>query len=491
MTSTSVVPRMSGSRAFLALIFTVSLTIALNGVMLSVALPRVVLDLGASSLQGNWMILAFSWVQAGLLVLGGQLSDTFNQRRLFLIGVGVFVVASLGLALTPTAGVFIALRAVQAVGSALVFGVSGAMIAGVFPGVLLSGAMGIYLGGYATGDVLGPSLGGVITAVLGWRMLFVLSALLGLTVIIWSWRLLTELPQRVRRPGRRLDPIGNILIFIGLGALLFALSRVQRHGWLDPEVLLAFAGFGACVAVFPFVERRVANPAIDLRLFRTATVALAAFAGSILLIPRSSTAVLLSLYFQGFHDNGPFEAALKITPLAVAVVIGSFSVRYIARRGNERTTAMWFAMLAAVGVVVLMMSIRGEGMLAGIIVGIVLIGLSTGVTQPTIAGAIIAAAPPERVGNVNGTRLTFFSSTSAVGLALSLSIIVGGLTSTQAQAFFSGQTQELTAESLNQLSVGYQVAFAVILALVVLAIGAAAMLVRQARRHPRTSGDVR
>lgn len=472
-------PRIPAARAVLGVISVAMVLIALNLTMLSVALPRMVADLGASAVQGNWILLSYMLVNGAMLVMTGQLADSLNQRTIFVLGTAIFGLAALGQAVAGDPNLFIALRAVQGLGAAMMLSTAGAMIAVIFPPSMLSWAMGVYLSGFAIAQVAGPNIGGVVTTLLGWRYLYVLQVPIAVGVVVLARRLLRDLPTTPSATGRRFDPVGNALIFIGLGSLLYALSRVQRSGWLDPVVITALVVFTVSVIVFAFVERRVSNPAIDMDMLKTPRFALANFAGAVLNIPRSTTAVLLSLYFQGVLGDDPLEAALKITPLAASVAIGALAVRTVTRGYDDQRQALWYSIGTAFGISVLLVSMAADGNLGGMVLAMLVIGFSTGVFAPLNSSSIMAEAPMERAGIVNGTRAMFQVIGSSVGTAISLSVIVGALTAVQAQFFFAGDTAALEPESVALLNHGYQLAFGIMLALTLAAVAAGVVLARQ------------
>lgn len=472
-------PRIPAARAVLGVISVAMVLIALNLTMLSVALPRIVADLGASAVQGNWILLSYMLVNGAMLVMTGQLADSLNQRTIFVLGTAIFGLAALGQAMAGDPNVFIGLRAIQGLGAAMMLSTAGAMIAVIFPPSMLSWAMGVYLSGFAIAQVAGPNIGGVVTTLLGWRYLYILQVPIAIAIVVLARRLLRDLPSTPKATGRRFDPVGNALIFIGLGSLLYALSRVQRSGWLDGVVIATLAVFAVSVVVFVFVERRVSNPAIDIDMLKTPRFALANFAGAVLNIPRSTTAVLLSLYFQGVLGDDPLEAALKITPLAASVAIGALAVRTVTKGNDDQRQALWYSIGTAFGITLLLVSISAGANLGGMVLAMLVIGFTTGVFAPLNSSSIMAEAPMERAGIVNGTRAMFQVIGSSVGTAISLSVIVGALTAAQAQLFFAGDPGGLDPTSLELLDHGYQLAFGIMLALTLAAVVAGVLLARQ------------
>lgn len=471
-------PRMTRSRSLLALVFTATVMLALNATMLNIALPTVVRDLGATAVQGNWMLLAYLIPYGSMLVLMGQLSDSSDKRLVFLGGLSVFTLASLGLALAPDAWWFIGLRAVQGAGAAMLLSTAAAMIAVVFPPSRLAGPMGVYLSGFAIAQVAGPNVGGLLVTLVGWRALFLVNVPIGLVAFVWAWVLLKDLPKGQPHHGRRVDPWGNGLIFVGMTALLFALSQAERSGWLDPMVVGGVLVFAVTLPVFWYVERRVDNPAIDIDLLKQRSFALANYAGFALAIPRLVSALLLSLYFQGFQGDSPLVAAFKITPLALAVTVGSLGVKHVAKAVDDRRDALGFAIASTLGLTMMLIGLAEDGSLAWLIAGMVVMGFSTGVFSALNSSIILRSVHSTRAGSVNGVRTMFQVAGLSIGTALTLSLVTSALTPDQSQAFFSGDASGLSLHSLDLLARGYQLAFGAMLALMLLAVLASIALVR-------------
>ncbi|MFM6852352.1 MAG: MFS transporter, partial [Terrabacter sp.] len=198
------------ARAALVVVFAGTILIGLNATMLSVALPTVVGDLGASPAQGTWMLLAYLVVAGAGLVLSGQLADCLDLAAVFRTGLAAFGLASLALLGTTDAALFIAARAVQGAGSALMLSTAAAIVSVSHPPERRRSAMGVYLAGFAIAQVSGPLVGGLVTSVLGWRWLFVVGLVIAAADLVLGRRALSRLPTRPFT-GLRVDVAGNAL----------------------------------------------------------------------------------------------------------------------------------------------------------------------------------------------------------------------------------------------------------------------------------------
>ncbi|MCX6413335.1 MAG: MFS transporter [Actinobacteria bacterium] len=484
MTAAPTGERLDSARArwLLAVIFVTTILIGLNATMVSIALPRIVAELGASAEQGTWMLLAYLLVNGSMLIMAGQLADSWSPGQVFRTGLLIFLASSLALALIGGPGLFIAWRAVQGLAAAMLLSTAAAMIARAFPRDRMSAAMGIYFAGFAVAQVAGPSAGGVITAAWGWRWLFVVSAAIALIALIAGWRVVDAMGRSGQpRQGRLIDPWGNGIILVGLGALIFALSRGQHQGWMGSEVMGALLVALLAIPLFVLVERRVPNPAVRVDLLADRTFLLANVAGFLLVIPRMVPAVMLSLYYQGLRGSGPVEAAVVITPLAAGVAVGSVAAGRFGGRGEDGRVALAMNIATAGGIIVIAGALFEGGSPAWVGLGLGITGFTTGVFSTLNSTTILKTSLPERAGSTNGVRTMFQASGVSIGTALMLSIIVSGVTIDQSRAFYAGDAQAMTDETRSLLNTGYLRAFAVMLALVVGAAAAGAFLVRRTR----------
>lgn len=459
-------------RALLAIIFSATVVIALNATMISVALPRIVSDLGASSTAGNWMLPAYMLVNGAVLVLTGQVADSFDLRVVFLTGMAVFTVTSLLLAEASSPGAFIALRAVQGLGAAMLLSTAAAMIAVGLPPERMARSMGIYLAGFATAQVAGPAVGGLVTSVWDWRGIFLINVPIGLGSLLVGWSVLRALPDRRRgragragraRTGPAVDPLGNLLILVATSAALIAVSSAQRTGWGSPVVVGGFAVVLLAAPVFVAVERRARNPAIDVELLGDRRFAMANLAGLLLVVPRMAPTILLSLWFQGLHGDRPIVAALKVTPVAVGVALGSLAADRLATRKDEARVALEWALVAAGALGVALVVMLWGGSPWALLPFMAVVGYATGVFSTANATMIMRSAPVVRAGSLNGIRTMSQTVGLSLGTALVLTLVLQSLTDVGAASFLAGEATALGVGDRAALHQGYVLAFAALM----------------------------
>lgn len=264
----------------------------LDGTVVNVALPRIGTDLHAGLTSLQWIVNAYALTLAGLLLLGGSLGDRLGRRRIFVVGVVWFTVASLGCAIAPTSQALIVLRGVQGVGGALLTPGSLAILQAVFAPVDRATAVGAWSGLTGIASAIGPVVGGLLVAVApwGWRLVFLINLPLAVVVIL-SARHIPE--TRDDQAAGRLDVPGALMAAFGLAALVYGLTEGAANGW-DAVALVATATGVVVLGAFVVFEARIEHPMMPPRLFRSqqfsaanlvTLVIYAAFGGMLFLIP--------------------------------------------------------------------------------------------------------------------------------------------------------------------------------------------------------------
>ena len=348
------------ARALLAVVFAATVLIGLNATMLSVALPSAVDDLGATPLQGSWMLLSYLVVSGAGLVLSGQLADCLELAPVFRVGLGAFAVSGLALAVSGEPTLFIAARALQGAGAALLLSTAAAIITVSHPTARRRGAMGVYLAGFSIAQVSGPMIGGVVTSTVGWRWLFLIGFVIAVGALVLGWVPLARLPRR-GFTGLRVDLAGNALIVVVTSVLLVAFAGVQQVGWTGRRTVVLLVVAAVAVPLFVAVEHRSRWPAIAVDLLRDRAFALANLAAFCLCMGRVVPAVVLSLWFQGYEGDDPVTAALKVTPLAAAVTVGTLAVGRVMAGRDDVVVSRVTAAGAVTGAALLLAALLRDG----------------------------------------------------------------------------------------------------------------------------------
>lgn len=442
----------------LSVVALASMLTALNGSALYTALPTVVRHFHASSGAATWILLTYLLVSTVLTLVWGRCADILGRRSMYLTGLAVYTTASLALGFAPTVGVLIGLRVLQAAATAMLLTNSAAIVSAAFPERLLSRGMGIYLASFSVASLIGPTLGGLLATTLGWRWVFWFNVPVGLVGLAWGAVTLRRTPRLGRFVG--IDPVGNLLFVVGLGGLLIALSEGGALGWSDPLVLIGFLAFAVTAPVFWYVERRGRHPIVDLRLFADRAFSLANTAAFVNVLARSSVVLIVGLYFQAVRGDTPLHAGLSLLPLSAATVVGSTLLGTLTRFAGPRTVAAAGSGLASVGLAVLLATVGPHTPYPWIVLGVVLVGLGSGVFMPANITAILAGIPSNRLGIVNALRLMLQNTAMVMGTAVALTLLAVPLPAAEHRAVFAGTIGAVSPHTVGLLVDGYRITYA-------------------------------
>jgi EmrB/QacA subfamily drug resistance transporter len=399
----------------LAVVCTAIFMLILDVTVVSVALGSIQADFDASLADLQWVVDAYTLPLAGLLLTAATLGDRLGRRRVFLVGLVVFTVGSLGCALSGTATELDLIRVVQGIGAALLFGTALPLLGAAFveprkrAGAI--GAFGATLGGALA---VGPLLGGALVDGPGWRWIFLLNLPIGVVAVLVTATRLGE--SRPEHP-RRADWPGTVLLTASLFALLLGLIRGNTDGWGSARIVALLAGAAVLAIAFVVRESRAADPMLDLSLFARPTftgISVAVFAVSATAI---SACTYLGLYLINTLGYSPWEAGLRFLPMTVA----SFVAAPIAARFSHRVAPRWLigGSLASVAVgMALVVGLDGDSGWGGIAPGFVLAGLGLGAVGAVTAQVALAAVEPDRAGMATGAVNTARQLGVAAGVAV-------------------------------------------------------------------------
>ncbi|WP_254716545.1 MFS transporter [Actinomadura sp. WMMB 499] len=443
-----------------------SMLTGMNASTLNVALPVVARHFDAGPSAAHWVLLSFMLTNTVLLVLFGRISDVVGRRTMNLGGYALFTLSSLLLGLAPSIEVLIALRVVQAIGFAMILANSTALIAHAFPADRLSQGMGVYISAISLAQVLGPSVGGLIAASAGWRWVFWFNVPIGLLAVCWGAVTLRKVPRGPREP---IDVRGTLLLLGWLGGLLFAVSESSALGW---DAAVVRAGLLACAVLLPvfwWTQRRTAHPLIDVSLYRDAAFSLANLAAFLHTLARFGVVLIFSLFFQGLWRVDAGTAGLAVLPVPIAMLASSPLAGLLARLAGARTVAVFGPACTAAGLLVLLPALDAGTPYWMFAVGLALMGAGSGIFLTCNTTAIMSRVPDDRLGAVNGQRLTLQNVGNTLGIAMSLTLITGPLPASQRPQVYAG----LVPGTGDALLTGYRHAVIVMTAMALLSLAAA------------------
>lgn len=425
------------------------LMIVLDTTIVNVALPSIKTDLKFSDTSLAWVVNAYMLTFGGFLLLGGRLGDLYGHRRLFLIGIALFTLASLACGLSATQGFLLAARAVQGLAGAVVTSVALSLIMDLFTEPAeRAKAMGVYGFVCAGGGSLGAMLGGLLTDTLSWHWIFLVNLPIGIAVIALSLRLLPAVHSQAQ--SKHLDVFGAVTVTAALMLAVYAIVNGNEAGWASPRTLGQLAVAAILLAAFLAIETRVRVPLMPLRLFQLRNVAVANVVGVLWAAAMFAWFFLSALYLQLVLGYKPLQVGLAFLPanLIMAVFSLGISARLVMRFGIRRPLAVGL-LLAACGLLLFARAPVDGHFVADVLPGMTLLGLGAGVAfNPVLLAAMSDVAPSES-GLASGVVNTSFMMGGALGLAVLASLA-------------ALHTENLLAagnEPLGALNSGYQAAF--------------------------------
>src|SRR3954463_4025905 len=292
----------------------------INSGTLIIALPDLERALGTSILELVWVILAYMIASTVLVLTAGRLSDLFGRKHAYVGGFVIFALASLGAGFAGSGTELILWRIAQGVGGAFLFANAAALVTDAFPREQLGLAMGTNTMVAAVGLVLGPVLGGVLVSI-SWEWVFWFNVPLALAGAAWGGLVLHELAKPDTNRGY--DLAGTAAFVAGLTGLVLGISRGGISGWDDPLVIGGLVAAAVLLPLFVWIEHRGRAPMLDLAIFRNRMFAGATAAAFINGLARFPLLFVFVFYFQGAQRDDPITAGIKLTPMAIGMLVSS------------------------------------------------------------------------------------------------------------------------------------------------------------------------
>jgi DHA2 family methylenomycin A resistance protein-like MFS transporter len=395
------------------------LMITLDATIVNVALGPIGHDLGGSVATAQWIVNGYTLAFAALLLTAGAMADRLGLRTGFLAGLAVFAVGSAACAGASSLAELIAARVVQGAGAAALMPCSLALIAHMFPDPgARRRALGVWGGASGIGLAAGPVLGGVITAALGWRAIFLVNLPIAAVAAQLLRRHVAETPRH-RHP---LDLPGQLISSVGLAALTGGFIIAGNKGW-DASFTLALLVAGvASTAGFALVERTVAHPMIDPVLFRERTFSIALALGVIFNFCLYGSIFCLALDLHRAHGLDPLDTGLALLPMTVVTGSMAFLSRRLVDRIGE-WAAIVIGLTAGAGGA-LLVAVAATGGVAALIVSSLPIGV-TALAMPAMTAVAMSHAPDQRVGLASGVFNASRQTGGALGVAVLGALLTG------------------------------------------------------------------
>jgi DHA2 family multidrug resistance protein-like MFS transporter len=411
--------------AILAVLAFAVFVVSIDSTVLNVALPTLGRELHASTSALQWMVDAYSLALAGFLLLAGSLSDRFGRKRLLVIGLLLFGAASLAAVFSQEAWQLIAARAVMGIGASAFMPGTLSILVHVFSEKSRPKAIGIWGAVTALGAVIGPLVGGALLQHFWWGSLYLVNVIVVGVAVLGAMVLV---PESSDPAARRIDPLSTVLSIVGVTGVVYGIIEEPTYGWHSPRVYVALAG-GALVLVLFLIRQAFARyPMIDLKVAFGRRFIGASGTMAVLMFALTGSLFVLTQQFQLGLGYSPLLAGAAILPVAAALMVCSPLAPLAARAlGTKGAVALSLVVLAA-GYGYLAEFTRSQGY-AGMAVGMVLIGIGMGISQPLVNDVLMSAGPPERSGLLSSMNDTVQELGAALGVAVIGSVLAVEYTS--------------------------------------------------------------
>jgi EmrB/QacA subfamily drug resistance transporter len=460
------------------------LMIVLDTTIVNVALPSIREDLGFSPTSLVWVVNAYMLTFGGFLLLGGRLGDLFGHRRLFLAGIALFTLASLGCGLAGSQAALIGARAAQGMGGAVVSAVTLSLIMNLFTAEgERAKAMGVYGFVCAAGGSIGVLLGGLLTSALDWHWIFLVNLPIGVAVYALCRRLLPA--SDTGRGERRLDVAGALAVTGAAMLAVYAIVDGNEAGFTSAQTIGLLGASSLLVALFLAWEAQARSPLVPLRLFRSRNLVTANVVGVLWAAAMFAWFFISALYLQRVAGYDALGVGLAFLPanLAMAACSLGLSAKLVVRFGNRRPLVAGLV-IAAAGLALFARAPLDARFAVDVLPAMLLLGFGAGIAfNPLLLAAMSDVAPSES-GLASGAVNTSFMLGGALGLAILASFAAARTVGAMARG-----TGEIAA-----LNAGYHLAFAIGAASAVIAALVAAVWLRPGaaraeRRRPATAFD--
>jgi EmrB/QacA subfamily drug resistance transporter len=407
----------------LALLCGAFFMVILDGAIVLVALPSIGADLGFSEQGLQWVLSAYALTFGGLLLLGGRAADLLGRRRVFMVGVLSFTLASLlcGLAWSP--GALVAARAVQGIGAAIMTPTALSIISTTFPeGPERNKALGIWSMNGAFGATAAWLIGGPLVDGPGWEWIFFINVPIGLAALALSRLLLHE--SRTSLSRRSYDPAGAVTITGALVLLVYAVVEAPDAGWGSLQTILLLAGSAVLVAAFALIESRHRAPLVPLRFLRSRTIV----GANLVMLAFGTLAfgmpLILTLYAQQVLGYSAVKFGVSSVVLPVGAAVGSIvGQAAVLKVGFRPVAAAGMALMGAGSLVFTQVSVGG-GYFGDIFFGLLLFGPGIGLAFVTATVAALAGVADHESGLASGLSNTAFQIGVALGVAVVTTVAV-------------------------------------------------------------------
>jgi EmrB/QacA subfamily drug resistance transporter len=411
----------SGLLLFILLI--AQLMVILDITAVNIALPTLGNELHLTGSGISWTITSYSLVFGSLLLFGGRAADLLGRRRMFLAGLAVFTAASFASATAGSAEALFAARAGQGLGAAIVSPAALAIIMSAFQGKQRAKALAAWAAVGGAGAAIGVLVGGVLTELADWRMIFYVNLPIAAVLAIAA---LKVVPADTRKPRwNGLDLRGALLATTSLGAVVFAITQAEGAGWTSAQTHIFGLGGLVGLAAFAVLELRTNAP-----LLRIERLADRAVGGGLFLMLAAAGSIfgvflLISLYLQNVLGMGPLATGLAFVPLALAAGAGAHAAGHLVSKHGVRGPLAGAFLVSAAGMALLARVGEDGSYVRDVLPGMLIAGVALGVASVSVSIAILTGAREEESGMISGLNSTGHEIGGTLGIAIFSTIAAG------------------------------------------------------------------
>ncbi|HEY9287359.1 MAG TPA: MDR family MFS transporter [Candidatus Dormibacteraeota bacterium] len=444
----------------LATVLLVQFTSILTSTIVSTAAPTIVDELHGLNLYA-WLFSSYLLASSVTVPVVGKLSDLFGRRPFYISGLILFLIGSAAAGFSQNMGELIAARTVSGIGGGAMMALSVTTVGDIFSPRERARWMGLFMGVFGLGSILGPLVGGLITDHWGWRWVFYVNIIPGLIALV----LLTFLLPRIAGRGRvRIDWLGIALLIAGVVPILIGLTWAGiTYPWGSVQVVGTLVGGGIILAIFALWENHAEEPVLSLHLFESRAFTVAVCLSFLMGVALFGTLTFLPLYAQGVLGYSAQDAGLVLSPLMLGFVLSSLiGGQLTTRTGRYKIQTIVGMAIGTVGIF-LLARLQATSDLTPAIIAMVVTGLGVGAVFPTLSVVVQSAFPYRLLGTANSARQFFNNLGAVVGVPIMATIVIetlkndlpthlsgpgssklAGAATSGAQGLIAGQSQGLT-----------------------------------------------
>lgn len=386
---------------------------ALEATAVGTAMPTVVADLGGMG-RYSWVFSAYLLASTTTVPMYGKLADLFGRRKIFTIGVALFLLGAALAGTSTTPGQLIAYRLVQGLGAGAVMPISVTLMADIYTLQERGRIQGLFSGVWAVSSIIGPAAGGLITDLLSWRWVFYINIPFGLASVSGLFLFYHE--ETARRE-HKLDIVGTVSLTVAIALLLLALLEgSERWGWLDPRTLAMIGISGAGLLLFFWQENRAPEPMLPLELFKNPVIAISSMGSIILGTILFCAAAFVPMFTQGVLGGTAIDAGITLAPMSIGWPIASTTSGWLLYRFGYRPFTILGAAFAAIGALMLASAHPESGRFA-VMLAMLVVGVGLGFMSTPYLLAVQNAVPRHQRGVATSSVQFFRTIGGAIAVA--------------------------------------------------------------------------